>query len=321
MKNNNIITKVVNKMSLHFKNIILALLIFSGLTLTAQQDALFNQYMFNKLVINPAYAGTSDVLNITLIGRQQWVGIDGAPKTATLSLHSPLKNENMGLGFYVYTDQLGPIVNNGFLGTYSYKVRIGNGKLSFGLQFGVKSEHVDFNKLDLPESDMSYMGTTEKNTNIDANFGIYYYTDKFYVGLSSKHLMETKVGVTEINDEIVYAKLLRHFYGMAGYAFHINDNLTFRPSTLIKFVQDAPIQFDINASFLLYKTLWLGASYRTERSFVLMTQILIGERFRVGYSYDTFLYELSVTNQGSHEIMLGFELPVFNKRMKTIRYF
>ena len=303
------------------KKLLVIILIFSGVGLSAQQDALFNQYMFNMLVMNPAYAGTSDVFNATLIGRQQWVGLDGAPRTSTFSVHSPLRNDNMGLGFYVYSDQLGPVKNTGFLGTYSYKVRMGNGKLSFGVQFGLKSEHIDFLKLDVLENDLNYVGTNEKNINLDANFGIYYYTDRYYIGLSSKHLMEPQVGVVQNDDGFVYSKLLRHFYGMAGIAFKLTDNLTFKPSTLVKFVPDAPVQLDINASFLLYDVLWLGASYRTERSFVLMTEILIGSKFRFGYSYDMFMDELKVTNQGSHEIMLGFELPVFNKRMKTIRYF
>lgn len=289
--------------------------------LSAQQDALFNQYMFNMLVMNPAYAGTSDVFNATLIGRQQWVGLEGAPRTSTLSVHSPLPNDNMGLGFYIYTDQLGPVKNTGFLGTYSYRVRIGTGKLSFGIQFGMKSEHIDFHKLDVPENDLNYFGTNEKNINLDANFGVYYYTDRYYIGLSSKHLMEPQVGVVQNDDGFVYSKLLRHFYGMAGIAFKLTDNLIFKPSTLVKFVPDAPVQFDINASFLLYNVLWVGTSYRTERSFVLMTEILIGSKFRMGYSYDMFMDELKVTNLGSHEIMLSYEIPMFNKRMKTIRYF
>lgn len=287
----------------------------------AQQDALFSQYMFNMLVLNPGYAGTTETLNATMVNRQQWVGLDGAPNTSTFSIHSPLRNDKIGLGFYAYSDVLGPVKSIGALGSYSYKVRLGNGKLSFGLQFGIKSEHVDYNMLDMKDSDASYAETTNKNVNLDANFGIYYYTDNFYLGFASKQLMEKNVGVVEFNNDYSYSKLLRHFYGMAGVAIPLTDNLVLKPATLVKYVKDAPVQVDLNTNLLINNVLWIGASYRTEGTFVLLTEVLINQRFRVGYSYDMFLNKLNLTNRGSHEVMLSYELPVFNKRMKTVRYF
>ena len=287
----------------------------------AQQDALFSQYMFNKLVINPGYAGSSDALNVTMVNRQQWAGLEGAPNTSTFSIHSPLRNENIGVGLYAYSDVLGPVKSTGAFASYSYKVRLGNGKLSFGLQLGVTSEHIDWNMLDMKDSDISYVETTEKNVNLDANFGLYYSTDNFYLGVSSKQLMQENVGVAQYDDQYSYAKLLRHFYGMAGMALPISNSVVFKPSTLVKYVNNAPVQVDLNASFLINDVLWLGTSYRTEGTVVLMTEILINRRLRVGYSYDMFLNKLNITNRGSHEIMLSYELPVFNKRMKTVRYF
>ena len=296
-----------------------------GTTLSAQQDALFSQYMFNMLVLNPGYAGTSETMNFTLINRQQWVGLAGAPKTSTFSVNTPLRNENVGLGLYAYSDVLGPVNGTGALGTYSYKVKLGPGNLSFGLQFGFKSETIDWNMLDMQDENPAYDRADYKDVNLDANFGIYYYSKKYYFGVSSKQLLEKDIGLAEVNGQYAVVKLLRHFYAMAGVAIPLTDKVVFKPATLIKYVDNAPIQVDLNASFLYNKMFWLGASfrsdYRTESTLVFMTEMLIRDRIRVGYSYDVFLSSLHVTNRGSHEIMLGFDLPIFNKRMKTVRYF
>jgi len=304
------------------KYIIILALTVIGISTMAQQDALFSQYMFNKLVINPAYAGTRNALSLTMVGRQQWVGLDGAPSTFTFTIHSPLKNERIGLGLYCYTDAVGPVRTSGIIPTFSYKVRLGPGQLSFGLQFGVKHMTIDWSKVVMPEAnDVAYMGQSGDNMILDANFGMYYYTDNFYVGISSKHLFEQEMGTLELEDGLVYATLLRHFYGMAGVAIPINENLALKPSILVKYVKNAPVQVDINANLLIYQRFWLGVSYRTEKVAVFLAEVLVGNHMRIGYSYDIFLNQLKVTNRGSHEVLIGFDIPVFNRRMMTPRYF
>jgi type IX secretion system PorP/SprF family membrane protein len=288
----------------------------------AQQDALYSQYMFNKLVLNPAYAGTRDALSLTMVGRQQWVGLEGAPSTVSFTAHSPLKNDRIGLGLYVYTDALGPMQTYGVISAYSYKVRIGPGRLSFGLQFGVKHLSIDWQKVTMPDqNDVAYFGQSGDNTVLDANFGMYYYTKNYYIGFASKHLFEQQIGTLELQDDMVYATLLRHFYGMGGVAIPLNENLVLKPSMLIKYVKNAPVQADFNANLLIYKKLWVGVSYRTEKTAVFLAELLVNDRLRVGYSYDIFLNKLRVTNRGSHEILVGFDFPVFKRRMLTPRYF
>ncbi len=303
------------------KLIILAFLI-SGIHAYAQQDALFSQYMFNQLVINPAYAGSSDVMNITAVGRKQWV-IDGGPRTLTFSVHSPLRNNKIGLGLYVYTDVLGPQQSSGLITAYSYKIRVGQkGNLSFGLQAGILHSDIDWSKVEMPDgNDIVYIAQMKKKVIPDANFGLYYYTDKFYVGVSSKHLFEQEFSKQELNEETVYGNLLRHFYGMAGMAIPVGDRVVLKPSAMVKYVKNAPVQVDINASVLLFETLWLGASFRTERQVVGIIELLVGKGFKIGYSYDIFLNELAQYNKGSHEIMIGYEMPLFKNRMLTPRYF
>jgi len=294
-----------------------------GLGAFAQQDALFSQYMFNKLIINPAYAGSRDGLSMTLVGRRQWVGIEGAPQTFTFSIQSPLKNDNLGLGLYFYTDILGPYQSSGVIGSFAYRLKLGRGYLAFGLQGGIKYTTFDINKITVPdESDALLTNGYSKKFVPDANFGIYYNTNRFYVGLSSKHLFEAEYGYIEnSNDESVYGTLIRHFYAMAGVAIPLSESLVLRPSTLVKFTPNAPVQVDLNASLLIKNTLWLGVSYRTKKAVVLLAEVVIGEKLRIGYSYDIYMNEIQQYNSGSHEIMLEYNIPIIKNRMLTPRYF
>jgi len=306
------------------KKLLTVLLILTAGHLFAQQDPLFSQYMFNKLAINPGYAGSREALSADIINRWQWVGIDGAPTTLSASLHSPLKNPHLGVGITVYHDKLGPTIYQGALASFAYKILFPNGKLSFGLQAGVKHSDIDWNDPDLdPNSQGDPLLSSQITNKVvpDANFGVYYYSDNYYVGVSSTQLLQNQVAVVEVDGKSEFTKLLRHFYGMAGIAFPVSDNVVFRPSVLIKYVQHAPPQLDLNASFLFSNTFWLGASYRTEKVISLMTEFKITKSLRLGYSYDIWFNELRAYNKGSHELRIGFDLENKQNRMRTPRYF
>jgi type IX secretion system PorP/SprF family membrane protein len=304
------------------KNLMTALLLLLATSLFAQQDPLFSQYMFNKLAVNPAYAGSRDVLTVDALYRYQWVNIKGAPKTLSAGVQTPLKNKHIGLGLNVYSDVVGPTINQGALATFAYRILFPNSRLAFGLQAGVKYADIDWMQLNPYDLEDPLFKAQIKNRAVpDANFGIYYYSQKYYFGFSSKQLLQNQMDVVKVNGKQEFTKLLRHFYGMAGAAYVVNDNLVFRPSVLVKFVQHAPPQMDLNASFMIRKSFWLGASYRTEQALALMTEFNITENLRIGYSYDIWFNELQAYNKGSHEIRLGFDLGVFDKRMLNPRYF
>ena len=303
------------------KKILASLILLISIASYAQQDPLFSQYMFNKLAVNPAYAGSTELLTADLLGRYQWVGVEGSPKTFTLSVHSPLRNNHMGLGLYFYGDLLGPTTTYGLMGSYAYRIRLGKGKLAFGLQVGFKYSMFDVSKMKVQDPDFVYEGENIKKWLPDANFGIYYYTNRFFVGLSTKQLFQNESGLVNVNDRNVYTKLLRHFYGMAGVAIPISDKVTFRPSVMVKYVQHAPVQADINVSFLFNDIFWVGASYRTESALVFLTEFRITKNLRLGYSYDYYMNKLRTVNTGSHEIRLGVDFDVFKSRMLTPRYF
>ncbi|MDO9254147.1 MAG: type IX secretion system membrane protein PorP/SprF [Bacteroidales bacterium] len=300
------------------------LLLMTTSFLFAQQDALFSQYMFNKLAVNPGYAGSRELLSADMIYRYQWVNIEGAPKTVSFALHSPLNNPHLALGFNLSNDKIGPLSNTSAMATFAYRIIFPKSKLSFGLQAGVKSNDVLWSKFNVKDAGESFMeiGNQVENKVIpDANFGVYYYSDRFYAGVSARQLLQNQSLLsTDQLGNTQFSKLATHFYAMTGAAFPINDNVVFRPSLLAKFVNNAPPQLDLNASFLFANTLWVGASYRTEKAISLITEVNIAQNLRIGYSYDIWMNELQSYNKGSHEIRISFDFNV-GKRILTPRYF
>jgi type IX secretion system PorP/SprF family membrane protein len=303
------------------KKLILILVLFTGFAGFAQQDVLFSQYMFNKLLVNPGYAGSREVFSADLVYRYQWVGIEGSPKTLSLSMHAPLRYEHVGIGGYIYSDQIGPVVDQGVLGTYAYRINLPKGKLSFGLQAGIKYNNIDWNMIQLEDPDFVFQGDLKNKVTPDANFGVYYYSNRMFAGISSKQLLQNEYGMVTVDGEKTYSKLLRHFYGMAGVAVPLSDMVIFRPSVLVKYVKYAPWQMDLNASFLFNDLFWLGMTYRTDGDLVFLTEFNIGKKYRIGYSYDVNVKDRIHYNSGSHEIRLGLDLDLLKNRMSTPRYF
>jgi type IX secretion system PorP/SprF family membrane protein len=283
------------------------LIIIAGYSF-AQQDPLFSQYMFNKLAVNPGYAGSREALSADILGRLQWVGINGAPRTISASIHSPLRNQHIALGLTAYQDDLGPTIFQGGLATVAYRILFPDSRLSFGLQAGIKRGSILNQQL-------------RDKIIPDVNFGVYYYADNYYVGISSKQLLQNKIMVVDNEDADQFTHLLRHFYGMAGMAIPMNDDVIFRPSILVKYVQHAPAQMDLNANFLFANTFAVGASYRTEKALSLMAELKITKSLRIGYAYDIWFNELKAYNTGSHELRIGFDLETLQNRMRTPRYF
>ncbi|GAB1404059.1 type IX secretion system membrane protein PorP/SprF [Lentimicrobium sp.] len=313
------------------KSLLIIGLFLITFTISAQRDALYSQFMFNRQVINPAYSGSRDVLTLTLLNRYQMVGFGaGTPRTLTFSAHTPLRNEHIALGMYVYADQSGPFTDVGFMGNYAYRVRLLNGILSLGLQAGFNQVNIDWNSLSIRDGDDEALMNRPKNKlQPDANFGIYYYTKHWYLGVSSKQLFESQYGKVDFENGLTaYASLARHFYGIAGAAIPLSDAVVFRPGMMFKYTENAPLNMDLNASFLLMNRIWLGASYRTNRNavtsknaIVFMVELNLTDNWRLGYSYDSYMNELKTHTQGSHEIMISYDVNLFKPRLLTPRYF
>jgi type IX secretion system PorP/SprF family membrane protein len=307
------------------KKVTIILMLIISSAVYAQQDPLFTHYMFNKLAFNPAYAGSREVFSMELINRLQWVGIDRAPRTISFTAHTQLKNPHLGIGLYAYRDEVGPTVDYGAMGSFAFRVLFPTSKLCFGVQAGFKHFDIDWDALDVKDpGDNELVNSIKSKVVPDVDFGIYYYGARFYAGVSSKHLLQNQMvaSTSPVDNKTSFTRLLMNFYGIGGVAIPFSDNVVFLPSVLVKYVANAPVQTDINASFLLHDVVILGASFRTDQALGLLIEVNITKNLSMGYSYDIWFNSLKAYNSGSHELRIGYDLDLFDKnRMLTPRYF
>ncbi len=308
-------------------NVIKAMLLLITLSITtlsyAQQEAQYTQYMYNTISINPAYAGNREVLSIAGLYRSQWVGLEGAPKTQTLNVHSPLNKKGVGLGVSIINDQIGPTSETSFNIDFSYTIRTSSsGKLSFGLKTGAQLLTVDYNKLNSYHSDdQVLLANIESLFAPNLGAGIYYHNgNRWYLGVSVPNLLETK---HLESSQISVAKEKMHFYIISGYVFDLSNTLKFKPAVLCKAVEGAPIALDISGNFLFNNTFRIGGAYRLDAAWSAMAGFQVTEGILLGMAYDRETSELGNTsfNDGSYEVFLRFELPHKRKKMISPRFF
>jgi type IX secretion system PorP/SprF family membrane protein len=269
--------------------------------------------------VNPAYAGQRETLSITGLYRTQWVGVDGAPETFTFGVHSPLRNERVGLGLSIVNDAIGPVNEFNVNANFSYTIPLDNRytMLSFGVKGGFHLLTSDWS-----EGIQQQLGdpTFADNLNVfspTVGAGLYLHTRKWYVGLSVPNFLDTE---HFDNAQISIAKERMNYYLIAGYVFDIDDKLKFKPSTFVKAVSGAPIVVDVSANFLYNEKLTLGAAWRWDDSVSALAGFQISNSLYVGYAYDATTTNLSNYNSGSHEIVLRFELQK-SGRMLSPRFF
>ena len=288
----------------------------------SQQAPVISQYMFNGLLLNPAYAGSKPFTSATLMVRKQWAGFEGAPSTQTASIHGLLENKKVGLGMYVSNDHAGIINRTDLMGTYAYHIQLGEAKLSFGLQGGfayLKSTISDL-KVYQP-NDPVYSLNTVSNVLPNFGFGSYYYSEKFYAGFSIPEIVSYDPNRSLSLEIQNVHHIVRHYYLTSGYVIIVNDQFKVKPSVLFKYVYGAPLQYDINANILLNNIIWLGASYRSGDAVVILAEYQLSKKLRMGYSFDLTLTELRNYSAGSHEIMIGYDFGYQVPKLKTPRYF
>ena len=302
------------------KKIILFFL-FSSCVLQAQQDTQFTQYMYNTTNINPAYAGSRGVMSVFGLYRTQWVGLDGAPETSSFSVNTPITNSNLGVGISVINDRIGPTNENTFSADLSYTIPVSaSSKLSFGIKGTANLFNLDLNKLS-PEhqGDRQFQDLDNKfSPNIGA--GIYWHSDKAYVGLSVPNFIETN---RFSDDDTAIFKEKINYYFIAGYVFNLDqyEYIKFKPTVLTKMVEGAPLQVDLSANFLFNDKFTVGAAYRWSAAWSAMAGFQITDGLFLGYSYDRETTNLSNYNSGSHEIFLRFEFLNNYSRITSPRFF
>lgn len=292
------------------------------LVLQAQQDPQYTHYMYNTTVINPAYAGSRGAMSVFGLHRSQWVGLEGAPTTNALSVHTPIQNTKLGLGVSVLNDRLGVTEENTINVDVSYTVDLNHrgSKLSFGIKGSANLLNVEYSRLNIYNPNDPLMVeniANEFSPNIGA--GVYWHNERSYLGLSVPNFLEN----TRFENESVYSSMnqRQHFYLMGGHVFELNPVLKFKPAFLLKAVEGAPLQADVTANFLIQDKLTLGAAYRWDAAWSALAGFQITDGLFVGYSYDGETTKLARYNSGSHEVFLRFELFHKYRRVNSPRFF
>jgi len=299
---------------------VLLLLILWGGSVMAQQEAMYSQYMFNTMALNPAYAGSREVVSITGLARAQWRGIEGAPVSQTLSMDAPVSNKKVGLGLIVFNDKIGYTNNTGIHGSYAYRIRMKKATLSMGIKLGVVQYKANLDQAQLAVGTTTADKGFQNNVNVlipSAGAGVYINTDKYYIGVSIPNLYNTQL----VKEASVKVNKYDHLFVMTGYVFDVNSDIKVKPSILYKYVNGAPMELDLNANVWFLDRLGIGASYRTGDALVGMVELQVRNNFRVGYAYDYTITQLQKYNSGSHELMLRYEFGFAKNKVITPRYF
>jgi type IX secretion system PorP/SprF family membrane protein len=308
-----------NKMKKIYITIVIVLIaILDG---NAQQDPHYTQYMYNMNVINPAYAGSKENLSFGLLYRKQWVNIDGAPSTFTLSGSSPI-GKNLGLGLSMISDEIGPVKEQNVYTDLSYTLNLGGEhRLAFGLKAGVTFQKIGLNSdiaysLPFPDDDAFKQDTNTINFNIGT--GIFYYTDKYYIAFSVPNMIKS----THLDyNGVKYGTEVQHYFLTGGYVFDLSPTLKFKPFVMLKSAFSAPVSVDVSTNFLIIEKFEIGATYRLDDSFGAMINFAISPVMRIGYAYDQVVSDLNITTPSSHEIILLFDLNIAKKVSRSSRYF
>ena len=302
------------------KHNIIAIALFSCTVGVAQQLPQFTQYMYNTISINPAYAGSREALSIVGLHRSQWVGFDGGPKTQTLSIHTPLRNDRIGLGLSFIDDDLGPENYSYLYGDFSYTIPTGTqGKLAFGIKAGFTGYSLDADFRQSQDFDPAIRGIEDRWTP-DIGLGLFWHTNKWYLGLSAPRILNT-----DRNTDDGYEALERlSYYFTGGYVFDLSSSIKFKPSYLVKATNGAPLSYDFTANFLFNEKFWLGGSYRVNEStgaFGGFVDFQVSRQLRVGYAFEKPNSDINNYSNGTHEVLLIYEFKFMNSKLKSPRYF
>ena len=291
---------------------------FTGVLSYAQQDAQFTQYMYNTINVNPAYAGSRGALSMFALHRAQWVGIDGAPVTNTVSLNTPLNESNLGLGVSIINDKIGPTTENTISVDLSYTIPTSDTwNLSFGIKGTANLFDLDATKLNpVDAADPSLQNYTSFSPNIGA--GLYWHSDNAYVGFSIPNFLQTNR--YDDNQVAIFRERIS-YYLIGGYVFELNDTVKFKPAFLTKLIEGAPLQVDVSGNFMFFDKFMLGVSYRWSAALSAMVGFQVSDGLYVGYGYDRETTNLNNYNSGSHEIFLRYEIFKNNDRISTPRFF
>lgn len=287
----------------------------------SQQDPQYSLYMFNPMGVNPGYAGSREVLSAALVHRSQWVGFEGSPTTQAFSVNMPLKNKKMGLGLQIINDKIGPRTTQNITASYAYRLKLGAGKLAFGLRGGILNYNINWDKITYKDQNDLISNTSSANFIIPTfDFGIYYNTPTFYAGVSFDHINQTPFNLV-VNDSInSTSRKAPNNTATVGKAFLLNRNLVLKTSALLRLSKSRG-NLDLNAGLLLKNKIYVGLSLRSTNAIIILTEINLTKKLKMGFAYDIDRSEIAVSTSGSFEFFLGYDVNLFKSKVASPRYF
>ena len=298
-------------------------MILAALNVFGQQDPLNTQFIQNPVVVNPAYAGSRDAMNVTLAGRIQWTGFEGAPRTQFLNLHSPIQDKSLGAGFAFVNDKLGPVKQTGFYGDFAYRLPVSEtGALRVGLRVGANVFSANLTELETNDSNDPIFNTNVSGELLPGvGFGVYYSDDKFFGGLSVPNFLQNEVSADGDVETVRAYKQGQHLFALAGAILELNPDVLLKPGLAARLTTGAPASVDINVNALFYEKIWFGVMHRLNDSFGGILQFQLSDQLLVGYSYDMTTSGLKDYNSGTHEFLISYDFVFSKGRVNSPRYF
>ena len=290
------------------QNLVILSLVISSIALYGQQDPQFTQYMFNTMSVNPAYVGSKGHGVINLLGRAQWVGVDGAPQTQTLSYDTPIGYSGVGLGVNLVNDVIGPSRETYLDANVSYTVRTTDeGNLAFGMKLGGRFFNIDWTKGIYRDKDDLQLAAPINRFLPTIGAGVYYYTNNWYVGLAVPNILRTE-HYDDVSGGGSVAVERMHYFFIAGYVFDLSESIKFKPALLTKVVSGAPLSLDVSANFLFNEKFRAGVAWRWDDSISALLGFQVSRSLQIGYAYDLTTSNYSNYNSGTHEVLLRYEM-------------
>ena len=307
---------------LHKISIVVFLSAFVGMSdISAQQDLMLTQYMTSLQPTNAAYAGTSGFLNATAMTRNQWVGFEGAPTSQILMVNSPFLKHNLGVGFTLVHDKIGPLTQTLVFADIAYNFNLTEDiKLSMGVKSGLSIQKPDISQVSTVDpNDPAY--NMEDNVELMPNFGfgLYLYSPKYYLGISTPKLMKNEYETTATTSTTGGEE--RHYFVIGGYLFDLDPKWQLKPTFMTKMVVGSPLSVDITTMAIYNNKIWFGAMYRFGDAIGFIFQYQINKQLRIGYAYDFALSKMMRYNSGTHELMISYDMIFKDEKIVTPRYF
>lgn len=305
------------------RNIILAITALVAGRSLAQQEVMVSQYMFNGLFLNPAYAGSHGYTSTSLLHRTQWMQMEGAPRTSMAAVDGSVMHGKMGLGLSIVHDQIGVSRDLDVAGHYAYHLKVSEAsRLAFGLRAGISSYSARLSELTYWDSNDQVFQENISNAVVGKfGFGIYWYDATSFIGISAPTLHAADKQIRMDGSTVRDRYFKQHFYLQAGKVFPLGEMFDIKPSTMVKFLPNAPIEADVNCNLLYRERIWFGVGYRTGDAFIGMLEYQVNPQMRIGYAYDMTTSRLRNYSSGSHEVMIGIDFGRELIKIKTPRYF